>query len=323
MRTRFALLACLVSLLPALAHGQTPAAGAVAVTEYASDTTPYGKNDKVINFAECDGAVPTDTLTLSWTLAASSLPAGSYYRVYAMTGSCPASGKAPDESGSTVHQLTSDFVVANSLSGTLPAMNVHTDFLGGFATPVACTSSVTFNICVLVFNGNDAANSTVQNGLGASGTIAVNVAKPGTATAVSATSGDGALTVRWTAGSPAATRWVVRAAPVVADSTLNCTGNGGEGFAECTGSATTSCRVGGLTNNACYEVTVEGFADNNNASAVSLPSSTVVPRVVDDFWKTYKGAGGVEPGGCSGGPASSLALLVLATAAPRLRRRRP
>jgi uncharacterized protein (TIGR03382 family) len=42
---------------------------------------------------------------------------------------------------------------------------------------------------------------------------------------------------------------------------------------------------------------------------------------VDAFWQQYQGAGGVEQGGCGGGPAGAASLLVVALALAGARRR--
>jgi MYXO-CTERM domain-containing protein len=42
---------------------------------------------------------------------------------------------------------------------------------------------------------------------------------------------------------------------------------------------------------------------------------------VSGFWEQYRADGGIEQGGCGGGPAGALALLGVALALRRLRRR--
>jgi len=321
MRTRTALLACLVGLVPALATAQ--AAGQVLITE-SSDTAAGGLSDQVINIAECDGTVASDSLTLQWTWGVATLTTANYFRVYASTAACPTTGTAPVDSA-TIHELgnaTFNQVPANSTggSGPNPAINVRTDLVQNLSA-LTCRAAATVNFCVLVFDGNVTA-STIQNGAGASGTIRVEVAAPGQPTSVSASSGDGALTVGWVAGSGTATTWRVTATPAAADPALGCTGGGAGGSRDCTGSSTTSCRITGLTNDACYSVTVQGFSEFNNPSPVSV-AATGVPRPVEDFWERYGAGGGREQGGCGGGPAAALSLLALAVLAPRLLRRRP
>jgi hypothetical protein len=89
-----------------------------------------------------------------------------------------------------------------------------------------------------------------------------------------------------------------------------------------TGGGGGSCRISGLTDLACYDVSVVGYSASRNPSRASNPSVPGVPVPVDDFWKHYTNDGGREQGGC-GGPVGALALLALLPLLPRLRRRAP
>ncbi len=316
MRTRVALLACLAALSPSLASAQT--AGTVVVTE-SSDSSLGGLSDEVINIAECNGTVTSDSLTLQWSLALPPTQASAYYRIYATTSACPTTGSPPT---SGFKEITSGYQAVTTQTGSwTPAISVRNDVI----TPLsltACSTAATIRFCVLAFDTNSDGTAQVQSTFTATGTIGLDVSAPGQPTSVSTSSGDGALTVGWVAGSGTATSWLVTATPTAADATQVCSGGGTPGSRECSGSSTTSCRLTGLTNDACYSVTVQGFSDVDNPSPVSA-AATGVPRPVEDFWERYQANGGREQGGCGTGSASALALLALAALAPRLKRRRP
>jgi uncharacterized protein (TIGR03382 family) len=80
-------------------------------------------------------------------------------------------------------------------------------------------------------------------------------------------------------------------------------------------------RLGGLTNGVVYAVAVVGMSA---AGAESEPSNvkTVEAQQVNDFWQTYRDAGGQETGGCSSGVAGPLGLALLAGALALVRRRK-
>jgi len=316
MRTRTALLACLAALSPSLASPQ--AAGTVVVTE-SSDAALGGLSDEVINIAECNGTVAGDSVTLQWNLALTPTQTTTHYRIYATTSSCPNTGSPPTNG---FKEITAGYQALSTQAGSwTTAINVRNDLI----TPLAltsCSAGATIRFCVLVFDTNNDGTAQVQSTFTATGTIGLNVSAPGQPTGVSAASGDGALTVAWAAGSGTATTWEVTATPAAANAALACTGGGVPATRSCSGSSTSSCRITGLTNDACYDVTVRGFSDVNNPSPVSATASGV-PRPVEDFWERYQTAGGREQGGCSAGSASALGLLLLAALAPRLKRRRP
>jgi len=72
-------------------------------------------------------------------------------------------------------------------------------------------------------------------------------------------------------------------------------------------SPSTSARVGGLVNGTLYDVEVLAFSTGGNVSDPSNIASGT-PVKVDDFYTSYKNAGGQESGGCSTGAAGVLAL---------------
>jgi titin len=318
MRIRAAVLLCLSCLSPSAALAQS--AGVIAITE-TSDTQNGGQNDGVINIAECSGSVSTPTgLNLTWLL--STVPAaGTTYKLYATTQDCPSSTSPPPSTGivflTTTSQQTGGLQNGSwPLTGNIQAV---TEILVPLGVSCAVSTTVTnVNLCVSVYDGSSVVD------VHAGGTLVLDTRKPAIPTVTSVTPGDSALTVRWSAGSggPTVTYFTVTATPVAPDAThTNCNAGGAPGSHNVTGAGATSYRLGGLTNNACYDVTVTATSDVLNTGDASAPvAGTPVP--VDDFWRHYRDAGGREQGGC-GGSAGLLALLALAPLAPRLRRRRP
>ncbi|HSB20862.1 MAG TPA: fibronectin type III domain-containing protein [Anaeromyxobacteraceae bacterium] len=324
MRTRVALLLCLSSLPPSAALAQT--AGVISIAE-TSDTQDGGQNDGVINIAECsgvnqDGAILTPTaLNLTWLL--SGVPAaGTYYKVYATTQACPTSTFTPS---TDIVDLTSGFQLTNGQSGSWPPtgnIQAVTEILVPLTVGCAVSTTVTnVNLCVTVY---DSGQASVQDGAKATAVLVVDTRLPATPAITSVTPGDSALTVRWSAGTggPTVSYYTVTATPVPPDAShTNCNPGGAAGSHTVTGAGSTSYRLGGLTNGACYDVTVTATSDalNPGTPSAAVPGS---PVPVDDFWRLYQAAGGREQGGC-GGSAGMLALLALVPLARRLRRRRP
>jgi hypothetical protein len=324
MRTRVALLLCLSSLPPSAALAQT--AGVISIAE-TSDTQDGGQNDGVINIAECTGlsqggATLTPTaLNLTWLL--SGIPAaGTYYKVYATTQACPTSTFTPS---TDIVDLTNGFQLTNGQSGSWPPTG-NIQAVSEILVPLAldaCAVSTTVtnvNLCVTVY---DSGQASVQDGSKATAVLVLDTRLPATPAITEVTPGDSALTVRWTAGTggPTVSYFTVTATPVAPDAThTNCTAGGAPGSHTVTGAGATSYRLGGLTNGACYDVTVSATSEalNPGAPSAAVPGS---PVPVDDFWRLYQAAGGREQGGC-GGSTGLLAFLALAPLAPRLRRRR-
>jgi hypothetical protein len=316
MRARAALLVCLL-LPPSAALAQT--AGAITISE-SSDLDNGGKDDGVINIAECKGQDPAGTaiadtkVSFQWTLTEP--PAGdSFYTVHAMTASCPNAGDQLPTTG--IVDLTDTFQATGGaatgfwpLTGTLSAKADITSQLG-----VDCTQNVNINICVLVWDNGQV---TIQSAR-ATGLLKVNTDTPGRPNITSVLPGDHALNVSWEAGTgvDAFSYTVSASAPGLPTVSHSLTGTG-----------STSYRLSGLEL-VPYDVQVQAFSQYYNPSDTSTPdpycASNVdfcTPASVDDFWRWYAKNGGSEQGGCGGG-AGALALLALLPLAPRLRRRRP
>jgi hypothetical protein len=85
----------------------------------------------------------------------------------------------------------------------------------------------------------------------------------------------------------------------------------------------TSGRYTGLVNGVTYAATVVAVSAGGNASDPSAvtAAATGKPQPVLDFWEQYQAAGGLDPGGCAGGPAGVLSLLGVAALVRAIRRR--
>jgi hypothetical protein len=305
MRTRAALLLC---LLPSFALGQV-----ITISE-SSDTRNGGRNDGVINLAECRVTPTPDEITLTWTL--DQAPASdTWYKVYAMKETCPAAdGTVP----AGAIDLTVDFqATQGSTSGQWPQgidkIDVVADILGPLS--VVCGTTIDINLCVTVYD------NVKQKVLAAhaQATLPVDGTVPAAPIDVVVGTGDGRLHVSWTGGSGGATAATYTATATPAAAQQGCNAGGAPG--SCTTSGGTSCDISGLTNSACYDVSVTARSAILNTGPAS-DAVLGIPLPVEDFWRRYLGAGGREQGGC-GGSADLLALLALAPLASRLRRRRP
>lgn len=306
MRTRAALLLC---LLPTVALAQN-----ITFSE-SSDLRNGGRNDQIINIAECLGTPTRDVISLSsWTLSGTPVQ-GTRYKVYATTESCPTpTGTFP----TNIVELTNGFQQTNgSPAGSLSTtIDVRGKIIEGLNLG-ACATTTTVNLCVTVY---EASSETVVN-INATAQLKVDLDVPAAPTDVVVGIGDGRLHVSWSPGSGGtvgATAYTAVATPAAAQTGCNAGGTPGS----CTTTGGTSCDISGLTNNACYEVTVSARSETLNTGPASDPPVLGIPLPVEDFWRRYLDAGGREQGGC-GGSAGALALLALAPLAPRLRRRRP
>lgn len=308
MRTRALLLLCPLAVVPALGRAQTTA-GTMTLFE-TNVAGGGGRNDKVINIAECSGN--GDTLQLDWTVSGTWGSTWSTYRLFATTAS--------DCTSATTNLLASDVAVsANSPTGTVAGVDVRTKITSPFSVSCSGTPPTNIRLCASVYDTSGAA-------VGATATMLVtfDFARPDPPLGVGATPGDGALNVSWTGattGAATATSFTATATAVAPATGQTCNAGGASG-GSCSVTGGTSCRISGLTNFACYQVTVVGYSDSNNASDPSA-AAPGVPLPVDDFWKHYQDAGGREQGGCGLGGDGPLALLALLPLLARLRRRDP
>jgi hypothetical protein len=314
MRTRVALL---LWLLPAAAFGQS--AGTISISE-SSDLLNGGKNDQIINIAECKGTPTRDAISLSWTLSAITA-SDIFYKVWAMTEACPGAGDAVP---TDAVELTNGFqAIGGSTTGIWPPTG-NIDVVADIIAPLqlnACDTTTNINLCVTVYDSGQGATVQAER---ATAALKLDATPPAAPVISRVDSGDSALTVYWDPGTGGGTvgSWAATATPVAPDAThTDCSAGGTAGSCTVTVASQHSCRIEGLTNGACYDVAVAGTSGTLNPGPASqiFPGT---PYMVEDFWRRYAAAGGREQGGC-GGSAGLLALLVLAPLAPRLRRRRP
>jgi uncharacterized protein (TIGR03382 family) len=82
-------------------------------------------------------------------------------------------------------------------------------------------------------------------------------------------------------------------------------------------------RLGGLVNGVVYQVRVFAFSTADNRSDFDPANAvTGIPQPVDDFFETYRAAGGVEEGGCASGAAGPVAIGAVALLLAMVVRRR-
>jgi len=313
MAIRTALLSSLLLLVAPVAASAQTTAGPMTVTESVG-----GVQDQQINIAECSGD-GLSTVDLAWSLSPTTTPpTNAVFRIDAVTG-----GDCASTTATPRPQLVTPDIAANGLT-TGSATGIHIDAIPkGLSLSCAANTTVTINLCAILLTGpNGTRVSPIQF---ASTTINLDTRVPAKPTGVALASGDGALSVSWTApsGTPAATTYRLKA---VSCSSYDPTNPGG---AVCTGTptvketgdASTSYRFTGLANGTYYAVSVIALSAVGNPSDAST-AAYERPQPVDDFWRHYKNQGGREEGGCGSGGAGLLALLLLAPLAPRLRRRR-
>jgi hypothetical protein len=292
MRSRFALLLCIV---PALALGQTTT---ITVAE-TSDTNNGGRNDGIINKAECLGL--SDTFIFTWP-ALTSTGTSPSLTLWAQTSSdCTATS-------GTRFAILSAAAVSTTTSASNP---VSANLLATKLSFSGCNTREVVTICANLYEGGTTTAAPLAT---IGGSIVLDGQVPAKPVITGITPGDGALNVSWSAGSNdggVSKTYQATATPVTTGSPVRSSEN-----------SSLSARVDGLQAEADYNVTVVAFSEGGNPS---LPSASVVgtPVRVDDFWRHYLGDGGREQGGCGHDGAGLLALLPMAALLPRLRRRAP
>jgi hypothetical protein len=255
-------------------------------------------------FGVADCTSTTTFVSLSW-MSPLTITVGDIYRVYVgTTSSCPTTGTP------TGTQLGSD-IAATSQTQTYDSTLTRADFISkaGVASCSASTVSPTIYVCVqhLVVGGG-----TVRTTM--SGSAPLVLSPPPVPVNVSVAPGDGALFVSWADGASTGVAAASYRVTAVAQ------GNAGDTHTE-SFTGRSNNRIGGLTNNVTYDVTVTSVAAGSNES---LPSAVVsgTPQPVNGFWEQYTGIDGHhEQGGCGGGAAGLFSLVGLALAMRRLRRR--
>ncbi len=303
--------AALVALLalPSLAVAAplvpTPTAGQITYPTVALSST-----DGYINLDECLNA---RTITLKWAISyatGASFANVTSYQLYAGNSFAPTTGDCQQATSTTgvVNGPASDLITTN-----LADPSVNTDFDTSLIATVSgygsCAGSdAQIDLCIQARNG------TTNIGT-ARTTLTFSVSAPGAPTGVSASPGDSAANVSWSApsGSPTAMSYEVDATGLgtIDPSTHASPRVTGTGY-----------RLGGLVNGETYSIQVRGFSIASNPGAFSTDVVQVTPQQVNDFWQTYQADGGRDSGGCGGGPAGPLALALLAGAFALSRRAR-
>jgi hypothetical protein len=279
-------------LLLSPAAGLAQAAGSLAVVPTA--------------FGTFDCAATPRAVTITWTSSSTTAVAtGDVYRLFLSTGSIACSAATTG-----VTQFRQD-ITADTLTQTYPGAGdlalTTSNVIAGAS--VACGTTATINICVQ----HVGTASTTPKGY-AQGTVTYEAVAPPVPTSVSVEPGDSSLFVSWADG--ASTGVAAVSYTVTAKAVTNAADTHTQGF---TGQSNN--RITGLTNGVTYGVIVAAVSASGNQSVASAPPVQGTPAPVAGFWEQYKTAGGIEEGGCGGGPAGTLALLGVALALRGLRRR--
>jgi hypothetical protein len=279
-------IALIVALLVPIA-GLAQTAGQVLITPTAFGT------------ADCTST--TNPVSLTWTSGATIVTGDTYMVWISHTDSaCPTTGSP---GGST--KLPGGDIPATLLTQSYPSTLLTSDFLAD-AGVVGCATNATVYVCVQHWQvGQSSAKAT------ATGSASLQVLPPPVPVISSVAPGDTALFVSWDDGPSngvTAASYDVTAVGSTGTRTQNFTGRSNN-------------RLGGLTNDVAYSVTVVAISAGGNRSDPSL-AVIGTPKPVANFWDNYTGVPGhQEQGGCGGGPAGALSLLGVALALRGLRRR--
>jgi hypothetical protein len=323
-RVNRALLVVSLLVAPALAGAQLINPGQVLFTNH-RDFPMY------VNATECTNNA---SVTVQWSPqflnGLTTLPVGGVYQLYASSLD-PRNNLA---GGSTTGGSTTCFTSSNTTGNqpvtagqvsdvqgnnpiiTQTAVINLTDFVTKAGQAGCPSDNVMVWICVQGLSGG-----TPVAFASASVTISTTIPPPPVITEV--TPGDSALNVTWGAGTATTTATgdtysYQLTADMVGTTTAVTDPNAPHLSSMYT---STSARFGGLVNTVVYAVTARAFSKAGNGSA---PSAAVngTPLPVNDFWDSYKAAGGRDSGGCTSGLAGPLALALVAGALALSRRRR-
>jgi uncharacterized protein (TIGR03382 family) len=317
---RASLLAVLA--LPAVAAAQvtpTPTAGSITFPTQVNTAV-----DKYINAAECRSG----TITLRWAISFDTnkgVANLASYQLYASDHAedsavnkerCPTEN---DDKLTGVHAGSIVDAITTNLSDPSPELEFDTALIASVAGLGACNASgTTIMLCVQARDSSDGLIGTARTNLTLSTTA------PGAPESASASPGEQALDVHWgdSSGEPTPEYHIaeVVTGPGV-DPTVSTSTSKASGAVAGTGSG--SVRIDGLTNGVIYAVYVTAYSTADNASDPVF-AGTASPTPVNDFWETYRAAGGREQGGCASGAgaAGTLALLAAASLVALFRRRK-
>jgi hypothetical protein len=283
-------LALLLALLGPAA-GQAQVAGTVTVVPTAFGT------------ADCSGgANSSKSVLITWTVSINPVATDFYRILLSSTSGCPA--------GSAV---LADNVLALGATQSYPTVGTltRTDFLTA-AGITSCTAA-TIYVCVELWPALGGGSGATPRAT-ATGNVKLEVLPPPVPVGVAVEPGDSSLFVSW--GEGTSTGVLANSWNVTATATTNPADTHVQAFY-----GTSSNRVTGLANGVTYAVSVTSVSVGGNESVASSPVVTGTPQPVAGFWEQYVAAGGKDPGGCAGGPAGAVSLLVAALALRGLRRR--
>lgn len=299
---RSLLLAALAVLAPAPGLAQTMGTVTVVTTD---------GDDAFINIAECAGVGETGDLSLAWNVALETGTSvqGGFFRVFASNKAAgttaPRYCLADDpQNGTFTYQVGGD-TTATTTGGTVGTDSRATAAFVKTPTPFVCTEGApdqTVYVCAEYWPDQ----TTGRKG-GAVGQLVISLTRPAAPTGVSATPGDGALNVSWSAGTGGAAETRFYRVVLKENGTIVSTSKD---------TSATTLRVTGLQNLHTYDIEVFALSAAKNPSSTA-GTATGTPLPVDDFWQVYaKGpcdpaapCPGREQGGCGAGGTGAFALL--------------
>ena len=270
--------------------------------------------DNTINLAECNNT-KQDNLSFTWAVTGATL-GGTFDLVVSNTSSCP----DPSQNNSAKTQPIR-LGLASTVSSFPAAGDTPVNVSGlirslGYSCDASAPTTLVF--CVRL-NAAGTVSTPVSTGL------TLDFAIPVAPEITSVAPAESGLVVNWTAGlggadagtSGSAVSFNLYCAPPGTDvNTVTST------CGTVSGAGSTQARASGLTNGVTYDVQVTSVSQGGNESTRSNTAQGT-PQPVNDFWRTYRNAGGREGGGCATGAAGLAALAALLPLAFRRRRRRP
>lgn len=294
-------IAILLLLAPEVALGQG------AVTALVSTQTTAG----IANRTDC--ASTTTSVTWNWTASGiTTINSGDLYRLAAYNSAC---------STTTVPTAGSSNTVAPDLAATGLSQSTNSVFVSSMASAGGVTNcsgpnDMSIYLCVYYVPASGTPS------LVSTGNFNFQLAIPPEPTINSVSPNDSSLTVNISPGTTDANH----TATASISYTVTCAPESGSGGTSTGSGAAGNITCGGLTNFVVYNVTAYATSQAGNqgpTSATYPPGQATTPLPFEDFWQVYKGAGGVEQGGCgTGGSGALLPAGALATLWALRRRRR-
>jgi Fibronectin type III domain len=272
-----------------------------------AETNTSGQDGK-IDIAECQATGPAaDHLTIKFTMGGSpTIGTGFTYLLVASTqDGCPTNATVNKD----VNVIPAVGTAGQFPNGTTAtSYDVSTDILQKLGIPcVGQTSHAYF--CVTLRDGSGVAVVNAK----VTGSMLVDGVRPPAPALSSVQPTPQALTATWVPGADASGGTATARYRIEATSQSN---PADKHSATITGGSQTSGSVGGLTNDATYDVVVIALSEAGNESPPSAALSGT-PVAALDFWHAYQQSGGHEQGGCATGGGELLALVALASLALR------